>query len=80
MVVGEVVGGGGGSHDTAGETVTLLRPPLPLAGVPIAMERERQQSDRTLADGSTGQSRSPAPLPHHGRPSSGRHGATRRLR
>ena len=34
-----------------GETVILLHPPLPLAGVSIAMERERQQHDRTLADG-----------------------------
>ena len=28
-----------------GETVILLHPPLPLVGVSIAMERERQQND-----------------------------------
>ena len=33
-----------------GETVILLHPPLPLVGVSIAMERERQQND-SLADG-----------------------------
>ena len=33
-----------------GETVILLHPPLPLVGVPIAMERERQQND-SLANG-----------------------------
>ena len=33
-----------------GETVILLRPPPPLVGVSIAMERERQQND-SLADG-----------------------------
>ena len=33
-----------------GETVILLHPPLPLAGFPIGMERERQQND-SLADG-----------------------------
>ena len=32
------------------ETVILLHPPLPLVGVSIAMERERQQND-SLADG-----------------------------
>ena len=32
-------------------SVTLLHPLLPSAGVSIAMERERQQNDRTLADG-----------------------------
>ena len=31
--------------------VILLHPPLPLAGVSIAMERERQQNDSTLAGG-----------------------------
>ena len=31
-------------------SVILLQPPLPLVGVPIAMERERQQND-SLADG-----------------------------
>ena len=30
---------------------TLLHPPLPVVGVPTGMERERQQNDRTLADG-----------------------------
>ena len=30
------------AHD---ETVILLHPPLPLVGVPIVMERERQQND-----------------------------------
>ena len=34
-----------------GETVILPHPPLPLVGVSIAMERGRQQNDRTLADG-----------------------------
>ena len=34
-----------------GDTVMLLHPPLPLVGVSIAMESERQQNDRTLADG-----------------------------
>ena len=33
-----------------GETVVLLHPPLPLSGVSIAMERERQQNG-SLADG-----------------------------
>ena len=33
-----------------GETVILLHPPLPLVGVPIGMERERQQND-SLANG-----------------------------
>ena len=33
------------------ETVILLHPPLPLVGVSIVMERERQQNDRTLANG-----------------------------
>ena len=33
-----------------GETVILLHPPLPLVGVSIAMERERQQND-SLANG-----------------------------
>ena len=33
-----------------GETVILLHPPLPLVGVSIVMERERQQND-SLADG-----------------------------
>ena len=33
-----------------GETVILLHPTLPLAGVSIAMERERQQND-SLANG-----------------------------
>ena len=28
-----------------GETVVLLHPPLPLVGVSMAMERERQQND-----------------------------------
>ena len=32
-------------------SVTLLHPPLPLAGVSIGMERECQQNDRTLANG-----------------------------
>ena len=37
---------GGGPYSkgkSVGETVILLHPPLPLAGVLIAMERERQQ-------------------------------------
>ena len=34
-----------------GETVTLLHPTLPLAGVSIETMRECQQNDRTLADG-----------------------------
>ena len=33
-----------------GETVILLHPPLPLVGVSIAMERDRQQND-SLANG-----------------------------
>ena len=33
------------------ETVSLLHLPPPLVGVSIVMERERQQNDRTLADG-----------------------------
>ena len=33
-----------------GETVILLQPPLPLVGVSMAMERERQQND-SLANG-----------------------------
>ena len=33
-----------------GETVILLHPPLPSAGVSMWMARERQQNDRTLAD------------------------------
>ena len=33
-----------------GETAMLLHPPLPLVGVSIAMERERQQND-SLANG-----------------------------
>ena len=33
-----------------GETVILLHPPLPLVGISIAMERERQQTD-SLANG-----------------------------
>ena len=32
-------------HLAVGETVILLHPPLPLAGVSIGMERERQQND-----------------------------------
>ena len=32
-------------------SVILLHPPLPVVGVSIATERERQQSDRTLANG-----------------------------
>ena len=35
----------------ADETVVLLHPPPPFVGVSIAMERERQQNDRTLVDG-----------------------------
>ena len=38
------------SHLAVGETVTLLHPPLPLAGVSIRMERGCQQND-SLADG-----------------------------
>ena len=38
------------SHLLAGETVMLVHLPLHLAGVSIAMERERQQND-SLADG-----------------------------
>ena len=41
----------GPTNIAVGETVILLHPSLPLAGVPIAMERVRQQNDRTLADG-----------------------------
>ena len=37
-----------------GETVVLLHPPLSSAGVPMGMERERQQIDRTLTDGAGG--------------------------
>ena len=36
-----------------GETVILLHPPLPLLGVSIGMERERQQND-SLANGYPG--------------------------
>ena len=32
-------------------SVTLLHPPLPSAGAPPRMERQRQQSNRTLVDG-----------------------------
>ena len=42
------------SHEeraAVGETVILLHPLLPAVGVSIGMERARQQSDRTLADG-----------------------------
>ena len=35
------------------ETVILLHPPLPVAGVSIVMERERQQND-SLVDGYPG--------------------------
>ena len=31
--------------------IILLHRPLPLVGVSIAMKRERQQNDRTLANG-----------------------------
>ena len=34
-----------GAHLAVDETVILLHPPLPLVGVSIAMERERQQND-----------------------------------
>ena len=34
-----------GTPRAVGETVILLHPPLPLVGVSIAMERERQQND-----------------------------------
>ena len=34
-----------GRHLAVDETVILLHPPLPLAGVSIVMERERQQND-----------------------------------
>ena len=37
-------------RNLADETVILLHPPLPLVGVSIVMERDRQQNDR-LADG-----------------------------
>ena len=37
-------------HLAVGETVILLHPPLPLVGVSIVMERERQQND-SLANG-----------------------------
>ena len=45
---------------TVDETVILLHPPLPLAGVSIVMERERQQTD-SLVNGSTRCSSPPAP-------------------
>ena len=38
-------------HLVVDETTILLAPPPPLAGVSIAIERARQQSDSTLADG-----------------------------
>ena len=38
---------------TVGETVILLHPPLPLVGVSVLMERERQQND-SLANGYAG--------------------------
>ena len=38
------------AFQAVGETVILLHPPLPLAGVSIRMERGRQQND-SLADG-----------------------------
>ena len=34
-----------------GETVSLLQPPLPLVGVSMVMERERQQNGRSLVNG-----------------------------
>ena len=40
----------GASNLAPDETVILLHPPLPLVGVSIAMERERQQND-SLARG-----------------------------
>ena len=39
-----------GGRPSRGETVTLLHPPLPMVGVSIVMEREREQND-SLADG-----------------------------
>ena len=48
------VAGGAAEHVAlwiaVGETVILLHPPLPSAGVSIAMERERQHND-SLANG-----------------------------
>ena len=48
------MGSGAGSRCGApaapDETVILLHPPLPLVGLSIAMERERQQND-SLANG-----------------------------
>ena len=38
-------------HLAVGETVILRHPPLPVLSVSIGMERERQQNDRTFADG-----------------------------
>ena len=39
-----------GDARPVGETVISLTPPLPLVGVSVVMERERQQND-SLADG-----------------------------
>ena len=37
-------------HLAVDETVILLHPPLPSAGLSIAMKRERPQNDRTLVN------------------------------
>ena len=39
-------------HLAVSETVIVLHPPLPLVGVSTGGERERQQNDRTLVNGS----------------------------
>ena len=39
-----------GASAAVDETVTLLHPPLPLVGVSIVMERERQQNDSLVND------------------------------
>ena len=45
------MGVGGDSKVAVGETVILQQHPLRLGGFLIGMERERQQNDRTLANG-----------------------------
>ena len=53
------VGAGRWHRLAVGETVILLHPPLPLAGVSIVLERARQQNDRLLP-GSCRHRRTPA--------------------
>ena len=61
-----------------GEAGILLHPPLPLAGVSIVTERERQQNDTTLADGQARPPLRPVSSTHQGSTCRCRPGCTRR--